>query len=481
MNFLLSSSGTAALPHAGAAGKDWSVRLPLLGIGLAVLAFVVIAAASLRSINGLQSQARWVAHTHVVLERMDAAFTAVKDAQSAARSLAGAGAPKLLEDFEFYSRNVDNEIRTLKRLVSDNPRQLHNLASLERLIEKHLALLNEGIALRRAGAAERAWSRLTGDDIVSSMDNVRAAIAVMRGEENRLLRLRSDAVDRHTADTEFLIVFGSLGAGLTVASAFWLLLRETGRRHAAERALLDANAALRLRAGQLESSNKELESFSYSISHDLRVPLRAVTGYARMLEEDYAAQLDDEGRRLLGVIGDNGRRMGELIDDLLAFSRLGRKEIAAATVDMAALAAGVVDELRGDDPAYARARVEIGTLPPAWGDRMLLRQVWMNLVSNAFKYSAHAAQPEVRIDGAAVEGGTEYAVTDNGAGFDMRYYDKLFGVFQRLHGADEFSGTGVGLAIVQRIVVRHGGRVWARGEPGHGAEFRFFLPGRRGG
>jgi light-regulated signal transduction histidine kinase (bacteriophytochrome) len=312
-----------------------------------------------------------------------------------------------------------------------------------------------------------------------SIDNVRAAIAIMRDEENALLAKRSEAVAKHTRNTKMLIIFGSLGAYLMVGAAYLMLSRETLRRMRADRALHNANEALRRHAGQLETTNKELESFSYSISHDLRIPLRAVAGYTRMLEEDYSDRLDEEGRRLLKVIADNSKRMGNLINDLLTFSRTGRKEIVATEVDMTALAKSVADELFPDE-ANPATQLIIEPMPPAWGDRSLLQQVWANLISNAFKYSSTRERPVVTIDANENEEHDEtvYHVSDNGVGFDMQYYDKLFGVFQRLHSAEEFPGTGVGLAIVQRIVVRHGGRVWAHGETGKGATFHFSLPRR---
>jgi len=227
------------------------------------------------------------------------------------------------------------------------------------------------------------------------------------------------------------------------------------------------------RTAALEAANKELESFSYSVSHDLRAPLRAVDGYAQMLVEDYGERLDDEGRRLLGVVRASAEQMGRLIDDLLKFSQVGRRALARNPVDMRSLASEVAAELA---PAYPKARIELGALPALAGDRALLRHVWSNLIGNALKYSAQTASPSVQISG-RVEGAENiYTVGDNGAGFDMRYYDKLFNVFQRLHREDEFEGTGVGLAIVQRVVVRHGGRVWGEGAVGEGARFHFALP-----
>jgi len=223
---------------------------------------------------------------------------------------------------------------------------------------------------------------------------------------------------------------------------------------------------------ELQATNRELEAFSYSVSHDLRAPLRAIDGYARMLEEDYGGAIDAEGRRLLGVVRASSLKMGQLIDDLLAFSRLGRQEPAKRPVDMTDL----VREVVGESTVVNGAVVDLAALPPATADRSLMKQVWANLVGNALKYSSKSAAPRVEIGGREENGEARYWVRDNGVGFDMRYAAKLFGVFQRLHRAEEFAGTGVGLAIVQRIVTRHGGRVWAEGQPGKGACFYFALP-----
>ncbi|OGA24295.1 MAG: hypothetical protein A3I02_06480 [Betaproteobacteria bacterium RIFCSPLOWO2_02_FULL_67_26] len=230
------------------------------------------------------------------------------------------------------------------------------------------------------------------------------------------------------------------------------------------------------RTAQLEASNKELEGFSYSVSHDLRAPLRAVDGFSRILEEDYAGKLDDEARRLLGVIRDSSRKMGELVDDLLEFSRLGRRSLSIAAIDMKRVVEEALGELQGS--SEEPPRLVLGALPPGRGDATLLKVVWTNLLGNAIKFSGKCEQPVIEVSGH--ENGAEnvYCVKDNGAGFDMRYYDKLFGVFQRLHSTEEFEGTGVGLAIVQRVVSRHGGRVWAEGKLNEGAAFYFTLPKR---
>jgi two-component system, sensor histidine kinase and response regulator len=231
----------------------------------------------------------------------------------------------------------------------------------------------------------------------------------------------------------------------------------------------------RERSEQLAIANRDLEAYSYSISHDLRAPLHIIDEYAQMLEEDFAGQLGPEGARQIGVIRSGSQRMDQLIVGLLEFSRAGRQRLDVSLIDMAMLAEAAAAEVMavytGPPP-----RIEIADLPSVPGDIAVIRQVWCNLIGNALKYSAKNPQPTIKINGRVESGEAVYEVQDNGAGFDMRYVDKLFGVFQRLHRADDFAGTGVGLAIVHRIITRHGGRIWAESTLGSGACFRFALP-----
>jgi signal transduction histidine kinase len=257
------------------------------------------------------------------------------------------------------------------------------------------------------------------------------------------------------------------------------LAREMAERHHADEELRRLNTELESRVGertaQLEAANKELESFSYSVSHDLRAPVRAVLGFSRLMTEDHAAQLDAEARRKLGVIQEEAHRMGLLIDDLLAFSRLGRKAIQMSEIDMTGLARATFQNLEGYGAA-PKAELHLGALPRAAGDRVLLGQVWINLLANAVKFSSKREQPVIEVSAISDDREHVYFVRDNGAGFDPRYRSKLFGVFERLHNSTDFPGTGVGLALVERIVTRHGGRVWADGKPDEGATFYFTLP-----
>ncbi len=250
-------------------------------------------------------------------------------------------------------------------------------------------------------------------------------------------------------------------------------------RALAMRRLRLENAALEKRVhertAELEAANKELEAFSYSISHDLRAPVRAIDGFATLLTQKYAAGMPDEAVRLLQRVTMSARRMGQLIDDLLRFSRLSRQALSKRSVNTSALVRAVLRDLRkleGD----RKIEVYVSELPECVGDPSLLEQVFVNLLANAFKYTSRKQEAKVDIGYRLQQGEGVFSVRDNGAGFDMQYADKLFGVFQRLHRDDQFEGTGVGLSIVQRIIHRHGGRIWAEGELDRGATFYFTLP-----
>lgn len=232
---------------------------------------------------------------------------------------------------------------------------------------------------------------------------------------------------------------------------------------------------LRRYVAELEAANKELESFSYSVSHDLRAPLRAISSYSTILVQDYAAQIPPGAHALLGKVIDNAHRMGSLIEHLLHFSHLSRQTLTRHKVSVVKLVGETAEELRKE--AGARdIELRIGELPDAIGDSVLLRQVFVNLLSNAFKFTRQQPRALIEVGCEVRDGEPTYFIRDNGAGFDMRYMERLFGVFQRLHSNAEFEGTGIGLSLVQRIIQRHGGRIWAEAEVGKGATFHFVLP-----
>lgn len=251
----------------------------------------------------------------------------------------------------------------------------------------------------------------------------------------------------------------------------WTLDKTAEDLGIAATALTELNAKLETR---VEERTRELEAFSYTISHDLRAPLRAIDGFSKILLEDYESKLDDEGKRLLQVVRSNTARMGQLIDDILEFSRMGRREMGASSVDMESLVRSVFSDLQST-VAERDLRLEIKALPVARGDRAMIRQVLENLLTNAIKFSLPRDSALIEVSATVTGGECLYCVKDNGVGFDMRYVDKLFNVFERLHSTHEFEGTGIGLAIVKRIVTRHGGRVWAESRLGEWTAVYFSL------
>ena len=295
-------------------------------------------------------------------------------------------------------------------------------------------------------------------------------------------QLRFQNLEREKRAAELIVVNGELAyqnsenekrtAELIIANKELVFQNEDKEKRAAE--LTVAIRDLETSEAQVREVNKELESFSYSVSHDLRAPLRAINGYTKMLKAELGTSQNDEATRLMNNIIDNAKKMGLLIDDLLAFSRIGRRELVKINIPMHALVQGICNELKEEAPGR-HIEFRINKLLPALADNMAIKQVWLNLVSNAIKYSRLKDNALVEIGSKANGKEVTYFIKDNGAGFDMRYANKLFGVFQRLHSDEEFEGTGVGLALVHRIISKHGGRTWAEGKVNEGATFYFTL------
>jgi PAS domain S-box-containing protein len=333
--------------------------------------------------------------------------------------------------------------------------------------------------------ARRSLSELGNAFELSSLEGVSIPMEnwplarILRGEKLQNLELR---VRRLGSDSQSIFNYGGTLVRDATGQARMAIVTidDITDRKSAEHEIRQLNVELeervKRRTADLEAANNELEAFSYSVSHDLRAPLRAVDGFSQAVLEDYGPQLPDEGRRYLATIRAGAQRMGALIDDLLTFSRLSRLPLHKQPVDMGKLVRDTLTELDSETKGR-KIDMQIMDLPASHGDPALLKQVWMNLVSNALKYTRKRDRAIVEIGCARDNGEKVYFVRDNGTGFDMQYAHKLFGVFQRLHRADEFDGTGVGLAIVQRVVHRHGGRVWTDAAIDSGATFYFTLNG----
>jgi len=400
---------------------------------------------------------------------------------------------RFLEPYDRAIRDVPAQLRSLEASAANLSSDVPGLRAAAQMILEYQTLQRDRVASGQRDEAARVVRAGNGKRLMDGF-RVRAAQFNARYSDiNESRSVRSAAARRNLRD---VVLAGLMMNIIAAASLFVYFARGITRRLAVvvdntfriERReplhglvgggdeIAELDARVHGMAAALENSRRELESFSYSVSHDLRAPLRAVSGYARMVEEDFAERLDGEGRRYLTTIRAEASRMGRLIDDLLAFSRLGRQPLQVAPVDVAAIAR----EALTDIPEAADPRVSVHIdAPPAVGDRAMLRQVFVNLLSNAIKFSSQSAEIRVEVGGSHGNGENVYWVRDYGVGFDMKYAGKLFGVFQRLHAAHEFEGTGVGLAIVRRVIERHGGRVWADAEEGRGACFSFTLANRK--
>ncbi|HWO41207.1 MAG TPA: cache domain-containing protein [Candidatus Eisenbacteria bacterium] len=282
---------------------------------------------------------------------------------------------------------------------------------------------------------------------------------------------------RDKALNSLIIAYAVIGLFTCVLA--YLILHFMAEQKRVQNEIRKLNGQLTQKSAETEAANKELEAFSYSVSHDLRAPLRAIDGFSRILLDEHAASLSKEGQRLLKVARENAVNMGQLIDELLTFSRLSRQPLGKTRVETAELARQVFQDLRAQENGR-QIEVSLAELPPCQGDPRLLRQVFVNLVANAFKYTRKRPVARIEVGFEKKEGEIVYFIKDNGVGFDMRYADKLFRVFQRLHRAEDYEGTGVGLAIVQRVIQRHGGRVWAEADVDRGATFYFTVGGKHG-
>ena len=444
-------------------------RRLLVGAATALALLLALGLLSYRNIQKQADAIGWVEHTYQVAAALQQVLSSMQDADSAQRLFVVSGTSSSADTFDATVQRIPGELSTVERYVADNPGQLARLKDLRGAIDERLANSRARIAQRRELGAGALDPKYILPSVVTLMERVRSSVGQMIAEENRLLddRLEQLRVTRRRS-VAMQTVGGLLSLGL-LGLVFVGLVRQIGRANRAEEATQRTNE-------QLKEANSEMRAFSYSVAHDLRAPLRAINGFAQVLTEDHAPALDAEARQALERITTNASKMDRLIDDLLTLSKVSRQSLHTGKVEMNELVHGVYREIM-EGQGDRRVECEIAPLPPAVGDSSLLQQVWVNLIGNALKFTR--GRDKVRIEIGGNVAGPEFAtyfIRDNGAGFDMRYVDKLFGAFQRLHRPTDFEGTGIGLALVHRIIHRHGGTIWAEGEEDKGAFFAFTLP-----
>lgn len=386
---------------------------------------------------------------------------------------------------DYLSKPLDPEITKAKvAILLKMQKQKKELVEKNRLLEKSAILINnsadilgvmdgETLKFEQVNPAFQTILGYSPDEVIGAS----LSSFLDREHSGLVQKIFAQQGERKTFETPLLTLKGELKWfqwNVTVKDHKWFFnARDITSKKEADDRIKDLNKDLEENLDQLEGVNRDLEAFSYSVSHDLRAPLRSIYGYGNVLKEDHSGNLDEDGRATIEKILRNAQKMGKLIDDLLAFSKLGRKEVSKTEINMNDLINEVLREVNSN--ISHKATVQVNPLPAAQADRFLLTQVWVNLFSNAIKYSSKAERPEVEIGALEEDQKVVYYIKDNGVGFDMEYVHKLFNVFERLHASSEFEGTGIGLATIQRIISRHGGKIWAEGKVNQGATFFFSL------
>ena len=466
-------SGTATLYNRV---TSWFHRLTieqrvLAGFSLVFVGILIISLMSYRNTSILLASSGLDSRSHDLIQLLSNIDVAMSEAEDTLRRYLVTGERSYLEAYKKVVGQKPAFTTYLVDLSQGSPEQQQRAVVLDRLMDRQLnaeskaitQFQERGFQSVRKMALEGAGKRELGaiHQIINEMDS----------HERQAVKQRVMESATGTRHTITLLGIGAVLQLVLLASVYYLIRHDiTERRQVA--------AELQRRGELLEAANKELEAFSYSVSHDLRAPLRHIDGYAALLRKSVEHSLNDKAARYLQTISDSAKQMGQLIDDLLVFSRMGRQEMLHTTVNMDQLIKGILADLRLDLQGR-QISWTIASLPDVKGDPSMLRQVFMNLITNALKFTSTRAAAVIEI-GVEPTSSAEIVlfVRDNGVGFDMQYAPKLFGVFQRLHRADEFEGTGIGLANVRRIVHRHGGRTWAEGVPDKGATFYVALPKR---
>jgi signal transduction histidine kinase len=479
--------------------KNKILKKLLLPILVVIISIGSVGYAVYQSNKKMLDSNKWVYHTLQVINLSEKTLSLAIDMESGVRGYVLTKDSDFLAPMILAKNNIFKNIAALKELTQTKNSQqvlLDSLAFYTKLRIATLELATERINTVGLAATVSSISITEGKKY---SDAIRTIISKIQAKEYELLEERKQANEKSVAifywflGAMFLLV--SFVSALFLISYYKNLLQTRDKIIQADELMILNNELkiseskyLRLnedleqlvveRTSKLELANKELESFSYSVSHDLRAPIRAINGYTKILEEDYHDKFDEDGLTVLASIITNSKKMGHLIDDLLAFSKLGRKSISGSEINMQEMVTTLCDEITKEN-LDRKIEFTIHPLTTIYGDPSLIHQVWINLISNSVKFSKYKPTTIIEIGCYQKDDQTVYFVKDHGAGFDMKYYDKLFGVFQRLHGQEEFEGTGIGLAIVQKIVTRHNGLVWGDAVINEGASFYFSLPNEK--
>jgi signal transduction histidine kinase len=446
----------------------------LIGFFLVIiLAVILLGVVNYHNNKSYYESARQVDHTNEVLKLNAKTLSTIQDL--AIRGYITTGDSSLLEPYYNALKNMAPRIAQLKELTSDNAEQQRRVDSLRIYANQRLALITRYMGLYNEQKLDAATLDAFTTASRVSMIPVRRITDAIANAEEELLKARIGKTEKDKSDFDFSIslVFGVIA--VLLAACMMTVIYYIDVRKKFEKNILQLNTDLEKKIAELHTANKELESFSYSVSHDLRAPLRIIDGFAKIISEEHTESLNAEGKRFVETIRTNAQRMGLLIDDLLNFSRIGRQELTLREINMNTLVDHVIENFKILDQNLL-AKIQVKPLSNCRCDEHLLQQVWINLISNALKYSRNNSHPVIEIGWQDTSKELIYYVRDNGVGFDMEFAGKLFGVFQRLHKASEYEGTGVGLALVNRIIVKHKGRVWAEAKVNEGATFYFSIP-----
>jgi signal transduction histidine kinase len=472
---------STATPFTGIAFRQRLTRALIVPMLLVTAIAAVLAAVVLR----LSTLSRAAAASERAIAEVNLLERRLIDAETGTRGFLQFGEEEFLEPKQSADRDIPVSMEALRGEALDAEQRWQSDQVAE-VYARWAGMSGAAVAMRRAGDSRYA-ALDTGIERKHLMDDMRRSLQGIRDRETVRAADRAAQAATMTRRTVVVTLAVAIAVGVVIGTFTRRELRRLGGTYQATLAEMETNTAqletltasleqrVEERTRQWQQANQELEAFTYSVSHDLRAPLRHISGFSQLLGEAMGRSASPQVRHYVSRIVQRTHEAGQLIDDLLAFSRTGRVEVVRTRVDSEAVARSVVDSIMADG-AGRRVEWSIGPLPVVDADPALLRIVFTNLLSNALKYTRPRAIATIAVRAAIGAAITTFSVEDNGVGFDMQYGDKLFGVFQRLHGADEFDGTGIGLATVKRIVARHGGETWAEGALDRGATFWFTMP-----